>query len=309
MTGDLLLAWMSETGQGRLRDLRNRAEWLARTHGIEASKRSLGRWLRDTAALAHAEVDWAGDRWCVAPPVLVRLPQADGVAVLAGARRPGLVALLAQTDLAVTEHPPRADTAAPPLPTAVFVQFDSLGDLRASAEQANVTYVGCFAERFASHLPHVELGAMTAPPAATNDTLHRRTGPRPSDWQPTSAASKSFTDGLYRVEVNGREEFRTVRSGHWYRATLADAVWLEHERTEESCVRWRADDDGRAEVGRLFVDFGAPLPPLQARVLTMCSGLPPRLSEAAQTLTYRNVPRRVAQQVAASLHQPLAVDQ
>jgi hypothetical protein len=251
-------------------------------------------------------VDWSGDQWCVAPPVLARLPRADGVAILAGARRPGLLSLLAETDLAVTEHPLPSANDHPALPTAVFVQFDSLGSLRTSAEQAGLEYVGCFAERFAGHLPDVTLGAMTAPPAASNESLHRRIGPRSADWEAVSAAAKAFPDGLYRVEVNGREEYRTVRSGDWYRSPLADAVWLEHHRTGESCLRWRPEaSDGREDVGRLYLDFGAPLPPLQSRVLTMCSGLPPRHSEAAQTLAYRNVPLRIAERVAASLIHPL----
>lgn len=301
MTGDLLLTWMSETGGGRLRDLRSKAEWLGRTHGSDAGKRGVGRWLRDVSSLGHAEVDWAGDRWCVAPPVLARLPRADGVAVLVGARRPGLISLL-EDRLAVTEHPFQAGSGHPSLPMAVFVQFDSLASLEVVAEQAGCEYVGCFAERLAGHLPEVALGAQTAPPAASNETLHRRTGPRPADWQPASAAAGSFADGLYRVEANGREEYRTVRSGDWYRSSLADGVWLEHHRTGESCLRWRPESgDGRQDVGTLYVDFGAPLPPLQSRVLTMCSGLPPHLSDAAQTLTYRNVPHRIAGQVAASL--------
>lgn len=306
MTGDLLLTWMSETGEGRLRDLRGRVEWLARTHALRSDRRTVGRWLRDVSALGHAEVDWEADRWCVAPPVLSRLPRADGVAVLAGARRPEVLERLARTDLALTDHV-LVRLGQLSLPRVTLAQFDSSSSLRSSAEEAGIHYVGCFPERFADSLPKVAVAARTAPPATTNDTLHRRTGPGPREWAPVSAAGSPFPDGLYRVELNGREEYRTVRFEQWYRCTLADGVWLEHARTGENCLRWRAEQGvGREDVGRLFVDFGAPLPPLQARVLTLCSGLPPQLNDAGETLAYRNVPRQIARRVAASLVQPLA---
>ncbi len=71
-------------------------------------------------------------------------------------------------------------------------------------------------------------------------------------------------------------------------------------------MRWRPEPGpGREAVGTLFVDWGAPLPPLQARALVLCSGLVPRFSGMAETAIYRNVPRHVAQAVAASLYQDL----
>ena len=267
---------------------------------------AFGRWLRDLSALGHVEVDWAGSRWSVCPPAVVRLPCADGVAVLSGARRPGLVDALTATDVFVAETEIIDDGSALRLPSSVFVQFDSVDELRASAAEVGIAHAGCFARRGASMLRRVQLGDIAAPPSMRNDTLERRTGPRPWDWAAHSASATAFEDGLYRFEVNGRHEWRTVRGGSWCRTGLSEGTFLELARTGASCLSWRAETGrGRSTVGTVFVDFGAPLPALQARVLTLCSGLPPRVSERAGNLAYLNVPREIARAMAYSLLQQI----
>ena len=82
--GDLLFRWMSELGSGAIVDARSRIDWIARTANIEPRPHTSGRWLRDLSSLGHCEVDWDGGRWSVAPPALVRLPSAGGLAVVAG---------------------------------------------------------------------------------------------------------------------------------------------------------------------------------------------------------------------------------
>ena len=306
MSGELLLAWMSETGDGSIHDLRSRAEWLGQTRGRSLSRKAFGLWMRDLSALGHAEVDWLGGRWSVAPPAVVRLPRADGLAVLSGARRPGLVDALADTDVYVTQMPDEDDGSALRLPVPVFVQFGYPAELREAAAATGVAYAGCFAHRGAAALRRIAIGDLAAPPAAHNDTLERRIGPRPNDWVKHSAMALEFPDGLYSFEANGRREHRTVRGGSWYRTALAEGTFLELARKGISCLSWRPEEgSGRGEVGTVFVDFGAPLPALQARVLTLCSGLPPRVSDKAENLAYRNVPRAVARAVAASLLQKI----
>ena len=308
MTADLALQWMSESGAGRLRDLRERLEWLARTAG-GGSWTDTGRWLRNVSALGHAEIDWAGDRWAVLPPALVRLPACDGLAVLVGARRKRTLTALEETDLALHEVPPPASAAGLPSPTAILCQFDSLGDLQEAARSAGVAYAGCVAQLLAPELPRAGLGSQAAPPAQSNDTLQRRSGPGPQEWEPFGSTAASAQDGLYRMKINGRQEYRTVRSGAWYRCDLSSGVFLELARQGISSMRWRPEDGlGRRETGTFFLDWGAALPPLHARTLTLCSGQVPRFSEAATTASYQNVPRDIARHVARTLLQSLMED-
>ncbi len=174
-----MLRWMSEIGTGRVRDLRGRLEWLARTEDYGIGWNDTGLWVRDISLLGHAEVDWARDRWATACPALVRLPSADGLAVLAGARRRETLARLADTDLSLHEVLPEVGASGLPLPTAVFAQFDSQEALRDAAQGAEITYAGCAAERIAARLAKVRAGDEAAPPATTSDSLERRTGPGP----------------------------------------------------------------------------------------------------------------------------------
>ena len=306
MIGDLMLRWMSEIGEGSARNLRERLQWLARTADLQATRADTGRWLRDVSALGHAEVDWAQDRWAVTPAAVVRLPAADGVAVLTGSRRRSTISRLSATDLAVHEVSPEPAAAGIPVPTAVFVQFDSSAALADAAQEAGAAYGGCAAERLVARLRTIGPGAPAAPPAVANETLERRTGPGPRDWELIEARASAFPDGLYSLKINGRREFRTVQSGVWLRCDMSSGVFLELARLGQSAMRWRPESGhGREHVGTLFIDWGAPLPPLHARSLTLCSGLIPRFSGSAGTVIYRNVPHLVAKAVAGSLHQAL----
>ena len=127
---DLALLWMSETGSGSVRSLREHVAWLARTQDESVSKAATGRWLRDLSALAHAEVDWVNDQWSIAPPVITRLPAADGTAVLTGARRAEIVEALESSDLFLLRHPQVAAAGDISTPTAVLIQYDTAENLR-----------------------------------------------------------------------------------------------------------------------------------------------------------------------------------
>lgn len=306
MIGDLMLRWMSETGEGSARNLRERLQWLARTADLHATRADTGRWLRDVSALGHAEVNWEQDRWAVTPAAVTRLPAADGLAALTGSRLRATVSRLSATDLAVHEVPPEPAAPGIPVPTAVFVQFDSAAGLADAAQEAGVAYGGCAAERLVARLRTIGPGEPTAPPAVGNETLERRTGPGPRDWEPVEARASAFPDGLYSLKINGRQQFRTVRSGAWLQSDMSSGVFLELARLGQSAMRWRPEPGhGREHVGTVFIDWGAPLPTLHARTLTLCSGLVPRFSGSAGTVIHRNVPHSVARTVAGSLHQAL----
>jgi hypothetical protein len=74
-------------------------------------------------------------------------------------------------------------------------------------------------------------------------------------------------------------------------------------------MRWRPERTVNGEaIGTVFVDRGAPLPPLQARALTLCSGLVAKFSDLAETARYDNVPRSIADRVAGSIRQRLNDD-
>jgi hypothetical protein len=87
---------------------------------------------------------------------------------------------------------------------------------------------------------------------------------------------------------------------------MPTAVFTALATVKVTPLRWRADGSGRV-TGSFFVDRGLPLPVLHQRCLVLCSGFTPRFSEIARTSTYENVPRSIAEAVAASLGQTLEV--
>ena len=71
-------------------------------------------------------------------------------------------------------------------------------------------------------------------------------------------------------------------------------------------MRWNPERvPGREEYGRLYVDWGYPLPDLQRRIAVLCSGLAAQINEKHQNIAYDNVPLEVARRIGDSLGQQL----
>lgn len=307
MIGDLLLSWMSATGSGSVRDLRRRIQWMAGTADADSSAQAATRWIRDMAVLGHCEVDWRADRWSVAPAAVSVLPCSDGRAVFVGSRRAALMARLDDCELWIDRvaHVPSGNEL--PMPTAILASYDSYESLANEAAHIGAAFVGCAAMRLAARLPKVGVDGAGAPPSWSNTTLERFEDLNYPHFKPVTLPVGKAPDGLYRMKALGRHVYRLVRNGTWHQCGRAEGVYLELAQRGESALRYRPDTDGYPGSGSVFVDRGAPLPTLQARALTLCSGQVPRCGQAGQTTIYDNVPVKVARLVAESLMQKLVL--
>lgn len=300
-----MLAWMSETSAGDIQDLRQRVTWLARTANLSPGKTASGRWLRDMSALGHAEVDWDRGRWAIAPATATLLPAGDGTVVLTGRRPLDLIDQLEAECALFVAEPGVTDEARLPTPATVYLQTESLAELDQALSANEVRYVGCAARGIAQRLQRVELGEPAGQPAWGTPVEHLVVGgARGIDF----ARGLPDGDGLCRFLVNGRQLYRYRVGGDWHRTEHAPGIWWALAERHERMVRWRSERQVHGEdIGTLFVDQGAPLPPLQARALVLCSGLPTQFGNTARTAIYRNIPRSVADLVARSVRQVVSV--
>lgn len=306
--GDLLATWMSETGSGSIADLRMRAQWLARTVDAHMPPHAGGRWLRDMSSLGHCEVDWKGGNWAMAPAAVVRLPLADGLAVLTGARRPRLMRALADAEVWIEEAHRAAPEGELPLPRTLYLPFDSEAELIDELRAVGLPYAGCGADRISRALIPVVPKAQAAPPSRGN-RLERLRAFFPRLWEVARTTDANPPDGLYREQVNGRWAHLLRRSGTWLSCGLDAGLFSELARQGRVAIRWRADPTRTASgTGTVFVDWGASLPALHSRALVLCSGLPPRFGATAETVIFDNVPRSIALRVCASLGQKFSID-
>jgi hypothetical protein len=185
----------------------------------------------------------------------------------------------------------------------VYVQADSVAELEAAFGRTGVRYCGFAAAHIAEALSPLTLGSAAAPPAwaTTAERLVIRDGMPFQSGMPDG-------DGLCRIAVHGRPSY-LYRSGRdWFHTDHAQGIlWTLAERGIR-VFRWRRERvSGDHEIGTVFVDQGAPLPPLQARALVLCSGVATRFGSTARTAIYKNVPRAVAERVARSIRQHLSV--
>jgi hypothetical protein len=306
--GDLLLRWVSELGAGALPDINQGMWWLAGARCPDAEPGAPGRWLRDAVSLAYLDIDWHNRRWCAAPPVLTRLPQARGLAVLTGSRT---AALEKRIELTMQEAPLevfRMPSARPvrdiPLPVSLLVQFDNEAELRDWAGELGVTYTSCFALQGAALLPSLTLDVPAAAPEFGQPLEHYDLDRRAYQW-----IRRPQGDGLYRIKQgDGKRVCQVLRDGEWYETGHEEGVYsvLGQQRPDADVLRWLPDPQPGCELtGALHVDWGYPLPDLHRRVAVLCSGLAPRINENAENLAYDNVPRDVAEKIADSLGQHL----
>lgn len=303
MIGELLGEWLRVTGSGTISRYKRSMSWLAGTNNIRLDKSEPGRWLRDLSDRGYLEVDWENDRWSCCPLVLTQLPNADGLAVLAGFVSRRSLSALSICSVEIHEaQPPKSPEGVVDRPRAFYIQYADTSTLEQAAEVLGANYVPCSSIQIAAKLLTPRLGPHSAPPNKSNDTLARFDPVRIS-WAP--AGPGQLGAGLYRWEGNARNNYLWLEDGIWRHCDLPSGVWTALARAGTSAVRWRPykGHDRELGSGQLFTDLGAPLPPLHRRALTLCSGRTPHFSTSAKTTTYENVPRPIAEAIWSTLGQ------
>ncbi|MGW5713817.1 hypothetical protein [Streptomyces olivaceus] len=305
--GGILLRWLSESRSGKASALRDGVRGQAQAWGLELKEYADWDWMRKATALGFVDVDLRADRWSVAPPVLTRLPHADGLAVLTGARTARISARVEEAarewmELIVVPHRPEAGQA--PLPDTLLFQYEDPRALREAAELLGARYVPCAALRLVELLPHAAPGPESAPPGGSTANTLEKYELRLQRFVPVA---RDDEDGLYRWRGADYARLTRVRSnGVFHTVERETGIYLELARHRTGVMRWRPESGkGRAGIGRLFVDRYAPLPALHERAAVLCSGFPPSAGKQTQTRAYENVPRTLAEAIAASLCQNL----
>ncbi|WP_159058588.1 hypothetical protein [Streptomyces europaeiscabiei] len=308
--GGLLLRWASELGSGHITDLKRGAAWLARSENLPVSHGAAGRWVRDCQSLGHLDVDWRSGRWSVAPGVLTRLPSADGLAALVGSRTTRLEERVMQAeseDIALIRVPSSLPEADIPVPDTWLVRYEDSMELAKTAAGLGVEHCDCFAIQAAAWLPPLAPGSLAAAPVSDSAVEMYDLNLE----QPVFVPVKRWEgDGLYRFRrADHRLVCQIFREGSWYSVSQERGIYLELDRLgvePRKNLRWFVEEGrGRERFGRLIVDWGKPLPDLQRRIAVMCTALPPEFGAKYRTITYRNVPRAVAERIARSLKQEL----
>jgi hypothetical protein len=253
--------------------------------------------MRALATLGHVEMDWDAGAWAAAPAVVTLLPSAGGHGLLTGARTGRLRSLVAD-GLDEAPHVFAFFHEQEDAPDVCFIACDSEADLNDLAAELGIPFEHSVADRLASLLPSID--AMLAERLSTPgvpDLGVDRLDVLADRWRPVESDSEP---GLYRYEYRGRQLRWIDEERRPHRVELALGAYCELRRLSKSDVlNWMELPVN----GTLSVPLSAPLPVLQARAATMCSGLAPQ--RHAGVLRYENVPRRIAQAIAASLDQQL----
>jgi hypothetical protein len=290
----------------------------------EADEREGGFARRHTAtvldALGHCDFDWsqAGGRVFVGPAVLARLPRAGlPQAVLCGARS---LETRVQVEKACALHGATVEWRAQKssvafVPPRVVVEAASVAVLEAVARDLNITVLSEPAAWQILHAaPNLETTLAACRWGMVSDLNWRR-----RDFDPRTL---TFWEGVRAPASEGA--LHLIRYTHPRRQTSLHFLWRDGQLAEADL------DWGRYAVlnsiGRslLFYDprsYGlatpasAPLPPLLARSLALCSGHAPLFvprrnvpwpsPERRGFNVYRAIPEQIATMVASKLGQVL----
>jgi hypothetical protein len=296
---DLLLEWASERGSGTWQKFRDACEWL-RPAASRPGWETPGFAARQMSALGHLEIDWQASSWTAAPPVLTLLPSAGGHALLTGGRTRTLKDRLRE------ELSKRVDLFAPDpheqtlAPSAYLIASESERSILELADALQVRFTYSVSTQLARLLPsldsYLSLAHSQRAPAGYGV---QRFDPLSLNW---SDAEDDFALGFYRYDAPQGPRFRLVESRTSVFAVNRDlGVYAALSRWGESRMRYFAGTIN----GELEVPLRAPLPTLHARAAVLCSGLAPE--KRGRSLIYVNVPAEVAEAIARSLDQSLAL--
>lgn len=293
MSHEQLLHWVSELGAGTFDAFGEAHAWTTRRdppHSMHAA-------LQELSALAHAEVDWRAGRWSAVPPCVTLLPDAAGHGLVVGART-GRVSreILEAAPSDVYAQPVRQRRA----PDAIFLAADSETALERFADALDLPYVHSVVEQLAAVLPDLdaELAGHETPPIVRHYGLERFD--LDDGW---GVAEEDRDPGLYRYERAGPRAIHLVGDdGGRHEVDLAVGTWAEARRQAVADLLWWEADGVN---GTLNVPPFLPLPTLHARAAALCSGLSPRWDDGCRL--YDNVPRWLADAIAAALAQTLVI--
>lgn len=290
---DALLRWVSENGSGSWSALKAAAGWL---YGPR-----LPPWVPATrmSALGHLEIDWDRGRWAAARPVVATIPYAGLRAILVGRRLPGLLRDVREerhhADLdVVTDWIPQAEG-----PELVTFTTSSASVFPLLAQRLGVHFEVYPALRIASAMGNLNSAGMRPAPPPVGEV--EEWNPVYYQWQPATASNHP---GLYKAEVFGRPRHVISDDGRaFFHTELDEGRYRELRRRHMRVVSYAKG----SPTGSLLIPAGAPLPALQARALTLLTGLLPRAERAS--LRYENVPSWIARLVATSLGQELKTEE
>ena len=276
---ELLLEWASYRLSGRRDDL---------PQELLDGERPL--WvLTDLAVLGH--IDPLSDgRWRVAPPVLASLSDDTGVAasaILCGARTPKILERLRQACSRVAST--ITETIQPKRPTAITVTTRSTGDLADIAADAGLLFQRDTAFTLLACLPTIQNWPRTPCPMVVGRVQDvKRFSRSQLTWVPSSLeAAATARRGFFRIHRDW-DWISLLKQGASFQAEIEASAGRIVAAERAKAVSW--DTSSR----RLRLPFALYPPMLIARALVLCSGALPARDRESRTLTFGDVPGRIA---------------
>lgn len=309
---DLLLTYLSETGRGSWRQFKESFTWLAGATDDPAARAWIAA--RDLAALGHMEIAWDRELiWCAAAPMVTMLPRSGGRAFVTGARTRFLYLPASRDGEPVRAPSGRLVEEADELglwldtcdgqsgPRTVLVACASQVEAEQLAARLEVAYTYNVADQIAALLPPLPAYAKHFTAGELPHGFEAEYfNPDVLEWTPTDSTAKR---GLYRCRTyEGHVHALHGPTGSWQRVVREIAIYEVLRWQEHNVIRYSA------ERNELTVPAETALPVLHGRAATLCSGRLPRRNYSATsgtTLTYVNVTKEIAEQIASALSQRL----
>lgn len=275
---DRLLEWMSFRRTGRISDI------AADLADAGAARRTVD----DLATLGHLEL-LPGASWKIAPPVLAGLPRGPGsqaLAVLCGARTPGVLASLAG---ACAEAGAQLTTqTAAARPAIVQVAAASISELAAVASAAGIPLQHDAALTLLACTPAIRDWPRTPCPMVGGrvETVRRFSRSRIGWVTSTLAEASAARSGFFRVK----------RDWDWVsllKTDVSECAYIDDRAGRLAAAAKLKAASWTAASGTL--DLPAQLfPPAPiARALTLCTGFLPQYDAATRRISFARVPPEI----------------
>jgi hypothetical protein len=296
--GTQLLRWVSERGSGSWTELSGVISHLRTARHGEFRQRNLdpvkfrpSQIAAYLAALGHIDIDWRQGRWSVARPTMNVIPGLGLCVVLTGSRTAELEKRLEKAADILDVYPFSVDQF--PMPAASFLKCSSLETAKEVAKRFEADLIFNPSRTLVNCMCRIDELPLELVPEPRHEDAKMYTPAGRYDWSDAT----QFVDGLYRIDLSGRVQFRLRRSNgdevKWYDIERATGQLLILNSLGRKVVRHTVT----TEVGHgvFAVEERVSLPIGVERALTLCSGSTAVVSRGERQ--YDNVPRELAQQI------------
>lgn len=293
--GELFLTWLSHLQEGTMNYLIQKLNWFAETEGYELSDREIKRVISLYEAHGFISIDWDSRKWQLGDCSIIRMPNSDGIAYVAGPRTESITKEIIQTfggellirDNCYLDHF---------LPNILVFSYDNIDEVAEFSNKADIDIIVDPEELIQEIEILNELIRVSVTLPSDSDleflVVTKANGIKTIK---TSVHDAVKLGGLHKYLAFGPADYFWIESGEWYRVDKRYGIHRSATIHSAEIAHWEQNMMNDSLIGSVSISKYMPYPSQVERILVMLSGSSPEIRD--EIYLYKNVPYRIWERI------------